>query len=27
LFFSVVFLRGMVGYGSMPDFGGGMMFP
>jgi hypothetical protein len=27
LFFSALFLRGMMGYGNMPDFDRGMMFP
>lgn len=27
LFFSALFFRGVMGYGHMPDFGGGMMFP
>jgi len=27
LFFSALFVGGMMGYGNMPNFGGGMMFP
>ncbi len=27
LFFSAMFLGGIIGYGNMPNFGSGMMFP
>jgi len=27
LFFGALFLGGIMGYGNMPNFGGGMMFP